>query len=61
MQSVAPIIVSIRCPSQVIAQPWDDSRVPVFLEKIFMRSSPIDVCFEDSVLPPLAKFLDRAG
>ena len=46
---------------QVLAESWDHSRVPSYLEKVALHSAPIDVCFEDSLLPPLLLLLDRAG
>ena len=47
--------------SQVLAESWEHSRVPSYLEKVALRSAPIDVCFEDSLLPPLLVLLERAG
>lgn len=47
--------------SQVLAESWEHSRVPSYLEKVALRSAPIDVCFEDSLLPPLLLLLERAG
>ncbi|CAM9091454.1 unnamed protein product [Hapterophycus canaliculatus] len=47
--------------SLVLARSWESSRVPSYLEKVSVRSAPIDVCFEDSLLPPLLLLLERAG
>lgn len=47
--------------SQILAESWEHSRVPSYLEKVALRSAPIDVCVEDSLLPPLLLLLERAG
>ncbi|CBN76641.1 conserved unknown protein [Ectocarpus siliculosus] len=47
--------------SLVLAESWEDSRVPSYLEKVSIHSAPIDVCFEDSLLPPLLLLLERSG
>lgn len=46
---------------QVLAESWEDSRVPSYLERVSVHSAPIDVCFEDSLLPPLLLLLERSG
>lgn len=63
--AVSPVLSFVRpvlfCCWQVLAEPWEDSRVPAYLEKVSVRSAPIDVCLEDSLIPPLLQFLERAG
>ncbi|CAM9524405.1 unnamed protein product [Scytosiphon promiscuus] len=47
--------------SLVLARSSEQSLVPSYVEKVSVRSAPIDVCFEDSLLPPLLLLVERAG
>lgn len=47
--------MSLVC-MQVIAEPWEHSGVLPYMEKLYVRSAPIDVCLEDVLVEPLLQF-----
>lgn len=61
MMRFVPLLRRVTQFSQVLARSWEHCRVPSYLEKVSVRSAPIDVCFEDSLLPPLLLLVERAG
>lgn len=53
--SVGGLVVSLVC-MQVIAESWEHSGVLPYIEKLYVRSAPLDVCLEDVLVEPLLQF-----